>query len=131
MYADRITDSMQRAIDETYRRRAIQEAYNREHGITPQGIKKAIKDLTDRVKAVAEERAPYAVETQNTAALIATLEKDEVARLLKDLERQMKEAAKNLEFERAALIRDQIVDLRRQTMDDPVEIARTPAGRRG
>jgi excinuclease ABC subunit B len=106
MYADTVTDSMRRSIDETDRRRSIQEAYNREHGITPQGIKKAIRGITDQLKAVAETRAPYTVD--------AAIPKDEIARLIKNLEHQMKTAAKNLEYEKAALLRDQIVDLRRE-----------------
>ena len=105
MYADRVTDSMRRAIDETERRRAIQEAHNREHGITPQGIQKTVHDITERVKAVAEESAPYVTH--------GDLPRDDVMRLIKDLESQMKAAARGLEFEKAALLRDQIVDLRR------------------
>jgi len=104
MYADTITGSMQAAIDEVLRRRNIQTAYNQAHGITPQGIKKAIKDITDRVRVVAETRAPYTV---------APLPKDEMLRLIKDLESQMKTAARNLEFEKAALLRDRIIELRR------------------
>ena len=104
MYADTVTGSMKAAIDEVYRRRNIQIAYNQTHGITPQGIKKAIKDITDRVKVVAETRAPYTV---------APMPRDEMLRLIKDLESQMKMAARNLEFEKAALLRDRIIDLRR------------------
>jgi excinuclease ABC subunit B len=104
MYADTITGSMQAAIDEVVRRRNIQMAYNQAHGITPQGIKKAIKDITDRVRVVAETRAPYTV---------APIPKDEMLRLIKDLESQMKMAARNLEFEKAALLRDRIIELRR------------------
>jgi len=106
MYADVMTGSMRRAISETDRRRKIQVAYNEEHGITPQGIKKAIKGITDQLKAVAETRAEYAVAT--------AIPKDEIARLIKDLESQMKTAARNLEYEKAALLRDQIVELRRE-----------------
>lgn len=105
MYADEVTESMRKAIEETYRRRKIQIAFNEAHGITPVGIKKAIKDITDRVRAVAEERATYGVDEGIT--------KSELMRLIKDLESQMKAAAKNLEFEKAALLRDQIVELRR------------------
>jgi len=90
---------------ETNRRRAIQVAYNEEHGITPQGIQKAIRGITDQLKAVAETRAPYTVDT--------AIPKDEIARLIKSLESQMKTAARNLEYEKAALIRDQIMDLRK------------------
>ncbi|MBI2954848.1 MAG: excinuclease ABC subunit UvrB [Chloroflexi bacterium] len=105
MYADRVTESMRKAIDETYRRRKVQLAYNEAHGITPVGIRKGIKDITDRVRAVAEERAPYTTGPE--------MSKSDIMRLVKDLESQMKMAAKNLEFERAALLRDQIVELRR------------------
>ena len=105
MYADALTDSMRRAIDETYRRRGIQEAYNREHGITPQGIKKAIRDITDRVKTVTDARNSFATDKE--------MPKEEMFRLIKELEVQMRGAAKNLEFENAALIRDEIVDLKR------------------
>jgi excinuclease ABC subunit B len=104
LYADRLTDSMKNAIEEIHRRRKIQEIYNKEHGITPQGIKKAIKDITERVKVVAEERAKYEA---------GHVPPDEIARLIKDLESQMKKAAKNLQFEKAALLRDRIVDLRK------------------
>ncbi len=111
MYADTMTASMKAAIDETYRRRAIQMAYNDAHGITPRGIVKEIKDLTDRVRAVAEEQNSYRAEQKPGA--IAEIPPEELARIIRDLEKQMKEAAKLLEFERAALLRDQIVELRR------------------
>jgi excinuclease ABC subunit B len=111
MYADTITKSIQAAINETQRRRHIQEDFNREHGITPQGIKKAVKDITERVKAVAETKAPYAT----TPAT-----QEGIARLIKELELQMKAAAKNLDFEKAALLRDRIYDLRREL--DPINI---------
>lgn len=105
MYADRITGSMQRAIDETNRRRAIQEAYNREHHIQPASIAKAIKDLTDRVRMVAEEQEEYGVTS------LAKIPEDEVQRMIKEFTAQMKEAAKELQFERAAQLRDQIKEL--------------------
>jgi excinuclease ABC subunit B len=104
MYADTVTQSMQKAIEETGRRRQVQEAYNRKHGITPQGIRKAVKDITDRVKAVAETRTPY------TATSVS---RQEMLQLIKRLESEMKAAAKNLEFEKAALIRDRIIELRK------------------
>jgi excinuclease ABC subunit B len=108
-----MTDSMQRAIDETTRRRHIQEEFNESQGITPQGIKKAIRDINDSVRAVAESQPQYRAGV--------TLPRDEMARLIKDLERQMKESAKNLEFEKAALLRDQIVELRRTQEEDTLE----------
>ena len=104
MYADSITKSMREAIEEIRRRREIQEVYNKEHGITPQGIKKAIKDITQRVQAVAETRAPY---------IASPISMEEMHRLIKQLESQMKAAAKNLEFEKAALLRDRIIELRK------------------
>ena len=108
MYADGVTGSMARAMGETQRRRDIQEAYNLEHGITPQGIKKAIKDITERVRAVvAEEPA--------TGKAVAR-SRVEMARLVDDLEKQMKKYAKNLEFERAAMLRDRVIDLKRELL---------------
>jgi excinuclease ABC subunit B len=108
MYADTITKSMQEAIDETMRRRKIQEEYNRKYGITPQSIRKAVRDITERVKAaaVAEKKVEYAVGAPAT--------REEMVRLVKDLETQMKQAAKALEFEKAALIRDRIIELRKE-----------------
>src|SRR3712207_3074288 len=110
MYADNMTASMRTAIEETYRRRTRQVEYNEQHGITPRTIVKEIKDLTDRVKLAAEETPEYSAEAP--AGAIATIPPDELARLIHDLERQMKDAAKMLEFEKAALLRDQIVHLR-------------------
>jgi excinuclease ABC subunit B len=105
MYADTVTGSMARAIAETKRRRQIQETYNKEHNITPQGIRKAIRDITERVRAVAEPRVPY----------VATpAAREDIARLIKELEAQMKTAARNLEFEKAALMRDRIIELRQE-----------------
>jgi len=109
MYADRITDSMRTAMGETERRRKIQELYNREHGITPQGIRKAIRDITERVRVLGEEKAGYRV----GPGIGKDLPKDEIVRLIKELESQMKVAAKDLEFEQAAIYRDQILELRR------------------
>jgi excinuclease ABC subunit B len=105
MYADATTSSMLAAINETCRRRQMQEDYNKQHGIIPQGIKKAIKDLTERVQTVAETRTPY------TAAPVA---REDLARLIKELESQMKTAAKSLNFEKAALLRDRIIGLRKE-----------------
>jgi len=106
MYADKVTRSMREAIDETERRRKIQEDYNQEHGITPQGIRKAIRDITERVKAVAETRTEYRYEAPAT--------REDTMRLVKELETQMKQAARALEFEKAALIRDRIIELRKE-----------------
>ena len=105
MYADNITDSMRKAIDETYRRRDVQELYNREHDITPQGIHKAIRDITERVKTVAEKRPTYQARRD--------MPRDDLLRIIKDLESQMKLAARALEFEKAALLRDEVVELRK------------------
>jgi len=114
MYADTVTESMRRAIEETYRRRKIQMEYNERHGIQPRSIVKQVRDLTDRIRQAAEERAPYHAEpTAPHAGVLGELSPDELARLIRDLERQMKEAAKQLEFEKAALLRDQIFELRR------------------
>ena len=123
MYADSVTVSMHEAIEETRRRRQIQEAYNRANGITPHSIRKAVKDITERVAAsVAEEKASY----DASQPYRGPSTREEVTRLIKDLEVQMKQAARNLEFEKAALLRDRIIELRREF--EFVEIARGPRG---
>lgn len=109
MYADRITNSMERAISETNRRREIQMEHNRKHGIVPSTIVKEVHDLTERIQAVAEQRVEYRVGKE--------IPKDEAFRLIKELERQMKSAAANLEFEKAAVIRDEIIEMRRDLQD--------------
>jgi len=121
MYADHVTDSMRRAIDETERRREIQVAYNEEHGIVPATVVKEVRDLTDRVR---REAAPE----QEPGVALAQLPKDELARLIRELEKQMKAAADDLEFEKAALLRDQIFELRAALVDQ--EEAELPAWER-
>jgi excinuclease ABC subunit B len=110
MYADAMTDSMRQAVEETNRRRQIQMDYNAEHGIVPASIVKQIHDLTNRLQAVAERPAEYNVTRD--------IPKDEATRLVKELEKQMKTAAANLEFEKAAMLRDQIYELRRGQEDE-------------
>lgn len=109
MYADRMTDSMKKAIDETNRRRSIQVTHNQVHGIQPVSIIKAVRDLTDSLtpQAVAEARGEYRAGKEKSP-----LPKGEIKRVIEELEKQMKESAKNLEFEKAAVLRDQIFDLR-------------------
>jgi excinuclease ABC subunit B len=116
MYADKMTESMRFAIDETNRRRAKQQKHNEEHGIEPRSIIKLIRDLTDQVaagredgqreKMVAEQRAAYNI--------TGTMPVHEIEHLIEQLEKQMKAAATELEFEKAALLRDQIIELRGQ-----------------
>jgi excinuclease ABC subunit B len=101
MYADSVTNSMRQAIDETDRRRSIQVSYNLAHGI----VLKEIRDLTQNLRQVAETEATYGVATE--------IPKDEARRVIAELENQMKVASRNLEFEKAALLRDKILDLRR------------------
>lgn len=105
MYADKMTDSMQRAIDETSRRRSIQEAYNKEHGIEPKTIIKEIRDLIAITK-VAEESGDY------TTTSYEDMTREEKATLLLKLEKEMKDAAKALDFETAATLRDTILELK-------------------
>jgi excinuclease ABC subunit B len=113
MYANKITDSMKRAIDETDRRRSIQEAYNREHGIEPVQIVKAIRDLTDRVKALtADEEETGKDATTNSGFDYRAIPTDRLAKIVKELEKEMKNAAQSLEFEKAASLRDQVFELR-------------------
>jgi excinuclease ABC subunit B len=105
MYADHITDSMEKAISETKRRRAIQEAYNKEHGITPKTIQKGIRDVI-RATYAAEEKETYEKSPKKK------LSAEEKNRLIASLETEMKEAAKALDFERAAQLRDAILELK-------------------
>ena len=106
MYADKMTDSMKRAIDETNRRRIIQADYNQQHGIEPQSIQKQVHDITEAIKGVSENRSRYNVARQE-------MSRTDMFRVVKDLETQMKEAAKGLQFEKAAQFRDEIFELRR------------------
>ena len=101
---------MKKSINETERRRMIQETHNRENGITPQGIRKTIRDITERVKAVAEPQL-------NNGITGHDLPKEDIIRLVKDLEVQMKSASRNLEYQKAAVLRDQIIDLRKVLAD--------------
>jgi excinuclease ABC subunit B len=109
MYADHRTDSMKRAIAETERRRAKQVKFNQEHGIVPVSIHKAIRDLTDELaeagKVVAESRGDYRAKGSG-------LPRGELQKIISDLEKQMKEAAKDLEFEKAAALRDEMYELK-------------------
>ncbi len=115
LYADVMTDSMKRAIDETNRRRQIQEAYNEEHNISPVGITKAVHDITERLANVAQDdkKAP-----RSARELAASMEQRELERMIKEMENQMKAAAKELEFERAAMLRDQIYELKAILVED-------------
>ncbi|MFA7296351.1 MAG: excinuclease ABC subunit UvrB [Dehalococcoidia bacterium] len=135
MYGDVMTDSMRYAISETDRRRAIQTAYNVEHGITPLNIQKSVRDITDALR-VAEEQPAYTTASD--------LPREELARMVRELESQMKNASRDLEFERAAQLRDQIIELRREMVDGSPESLRefgggqptgqrprSPRGRRG
>ncbi|MGE3075213.1 MAG: excinuclease ABC subunit UvrB [Dehalococcoidia bacterium] len=115
MYADKVTLSMQNAIDETYRRRKIQQEYNAAHGIEAASIIKSVRDITDHVRMVAEEKTPY------DAGVPASMPKDELLRVVKELESQMKTAAKNLEFEKAAALRDKVVEMRRELVGTDAE----------
>jgi excinuclease ABC subunit B len=106
MYADVMTNSITRALDETTRRRKIQVEHNTAHHIEPQGIVKQVRDLTERVRVAAEAKEEY------KPGGIGKIEKSEGAKLIDELEKQMRAAAQNWEFEKAALLRDQIFELR-------------------
>jgi excinuclease ABC subunit B len=106
MYADNMTDSMQKAIDETKRRRAIQEEYNKEHGITPQTIKKAVRDLIAVTKAVTKEEVKFEKDPES-------MDQAELEKLIGDVQKKMKRAATELDFETAATLRDQMIELKK------------------
>ena len=119
MYADQMTDSMQRAISETMRRRGLQQAYNEEHGINPQTIRKEITDILSMIRP-AEERAPVPEKLSEISDRrratddLSDLPEDELERLIRNLEQEMHDAAVDLRFEYAARLRDEIKDLKRE-----------------
>ena len=119
LYADRVTDSMRQAIDETHRRRQVQAEYNERHGIAPASIVKEIRDITDQVREVAEDAPAYEAAG---ATIPQDASPDQIARLIRELESRMKQASRDLEFEKAAVLRDQIVELRRTQADTPEEL---------
>ncbi|HZD78449.1 MAG TPA: UvrB/UvrC motif-containing protein, partial [Actinomycetota bacterium] len=112
MYADRITGSMEYCIDETNRRRAVQEAYNREHGIDPQSIRKKVSDILLSM-SVDADKAP-APKRERRRRGVPEMPTEELERLIRSLEEEMHEAAKDLRFEYAARLRDEVQDLRRE-----------------
>ena len=110
MYADHMTDSMRVAIEETNRRRAIQQAYNEEHGITPQTIQKAVQDLISISKVIAKEEMKFEKDPES-------MSREELEKLVAKVEKQMRKAAADLNFEAAAELRDQMVDLKKKLLD--------------
>jgi excinuclease ABC subunit B len=120
MYADRVTESMQVAIDETNRRRAVQAKYNAEHGIVPQTIIKGIRDINDRLRAVAEASASYSDSGRERE--LSAMTKEQIARLVAQLETDMRSAARELEFERAAALRDEIQSIRQRVLEEDVSV---------
>ena len=106
MYADNMTDSMQAAIDETNRRRELQQKYNEEHGITPQTIKKSVRDLISISKEIAKEEVRFEKDPES-------MDEKELKKLIADVEKKMKKAASELNFEAAAELRDKMVDLKK------------------
>ncbi|MBD9125555.1 MAG: excinuclease ABC subunit UvrB [Lachnospiraceae bacterium] len=110
MYADTITDSMRRAIDETERRRALQQAYNEAHGITPQTIKKAVRDLISITKEIKPAETAFEKDPES-------MSRPEMEKLIADVQKKMKKAAAELNFEAAAELRDQMVDLKKLLAD--------------
>lgn len=113
MYADTVTDSMRRAIDETNRRRQIQQKYNEEHGITPQTIRKAVRDLISITKEVAAEDVKFEKDPES-------MDRQELEKLIADVQKKMKKAAADLNFEAAAELRDRMVELKKtlQAMEE-------------
>lgn len=124
MYANRTTPSMERAIDETERRRATQQAYNEQHNIVPKAIVKQVKDINERLQAMmSEEEGSDVVPDGATEITPDKLSKKELHMLISDLQDEMKTAAKALEFEKAAALRDQIIELRQVMVEKQFEDA--------
>jgi excinuclease ABC subunit B len=131
MYADTVTESMQVAIDETDRRRAVQEAYNRERGIEPTTIVKGIHDLNERLRSVAESTVVYTSERDGRAARDFTdADRAKVEALLGRMEAEMRAAAKELEFERAAALRDEIQQIRLRVLEQDASVTVARAAER-
>jgi excinuclease ABC subunit B len=126
MYADHVTESMQVAIDETNRRRAVQEAYNVEHGIQPTTIVKEIRDINDRLAAVAGAPGAYASDTRE----LSEMSQAQIEKLIGQLEAEMKSAARQLEFERAAALRDEIQDIRLRVLEQDASVVVLKAAER-
>jgi len=120
MYADRITESMQVAIDETARRRQVQSEYNEKHGIVPQTIIKGVRDINDRLRAVAEASGAY--ESAGRARELSQLSRDEISKLVGQMEAEMRAAARELEFERAASLRDEIQQIRLRVLEEDASV---------
>jgi excinuclease ABC subunit B len=123
MYADRRTESMAAAIDETERRRGIQAAYNEEHGIEPTTIVKEIHDLNERLRVVAESTVVYTSEREELAGRALTLENTAaIEKLVSRMETEMRAAAKELDFERAAALRDEIQNIRLRVLEQDASL---------
>jgi excinuclease ABC subunit B len=118
MYASHMTDSMKRAIEETNRRRAIQHQHNEEHGIIPRSIIKQVRDLTDRVKSMVDNQQ---AQTVGGAIRLESISKEDLSKMIRELEKEMRTAAQALEFEKAAALRDQINELRGTLVDKEVQ----------
>ena len=134
MYADNMTGSMTAAINETDRRRTIQIAHNTEHNIIPMGIIKGVRDLSDRLRKAAEEQGVYSANPADFKRVDMPTSREAMVKLIKDLEKQMKKASADLEFEKAAALRDQILDIRRTlALEEEFAIMPQPAAaaRRG
>ena len=110
MYADVITDSMRAAIDETARRREIQQKYNQEHGITPQTIKKAVRELISISRAVAKEEVAMEKDPES-------MNLEELKKLVEDVQKKMRKAAAELDFETAAQLRDKMIELKKHVLE--------------
>lgn len=110
MYADTITDSMREALDETNRRREIQMKYNEDHGITPQTIKKAVRDLISISKVIAKEEVRFEKDPES-------MTKKELEKLIGEIQKKMQKAAADLNFEAAAELRDKMIELKKQLND--------------
>jgi excinuclease ABC subunit B len=129
MYADHVTESMRAAIDETNRRRSIQERFNRDHGIQPVTIVKGIRDINDRLRAVAEAHGTYAIAPGQERAF-TEMARGQVEKLVGQMEAEMRRAARDLEFERAAALRDEIQEIRLRVLDEDASAAVARAAER-